>query len=58
MEPQSGYILQLGPPAISHAATHPEQKRTHDYFKIIQDYFKDVSRLIQDYFKTTLFSLT
>ena len=37
---------------------HPEQKITHDYFKIIEDYFKDASRLIQDYFKTTLISLT
>ena len=34
--------------------THPEQKITHDFFKIIQDFFKDASRLIQDYFKTTL----
>ena len=32
-----------------HPATHLEQKITHGYFKIIQDYFKDASRLIQGY---------
>ena len=50
--------LALFPPRsrhpLSHPATHPEQKITHDCFKIIQDYLEDAFRLIQDYFKTTL----
>ena len=42
------------PPGQPPVQNSSEQKITHDYFKIIQDHFKDASRLIQDQFKTTL----
>ena len=31
-----------------HPPNHPEKKITCDFFKIIQDYFQDASRLIKD----------
>ena len=46
------YLGQIA--KLSLNSTQLNLNSNYDYFKIIQYYFKDASRLIQDYFKSTL----